>query len=136
MSDTEILKLHQKFIKLYKTFSAWATLDIIYSSCGTKMKYLKMSLVPLWCLLACSFCVCSVFFVDHNISQFYSGIFVGGFYQAAIKFYILFIGHSKEFEKLLNFMESLTEMTNIPFIDRIRREKLTKSINFVFLCAT
>uniref|UniRef100_A0A3F2ZD94 Uncharacterized protein n=1 Tax=Lutzomyia longipalpis TaxID=7200 RepID=A0A3F2ZD94_LUTLO len=58
---------------------------------------------------------------------------IGAYYQAGFKYYVFFIGHRKNFDKLVEYMKILTNASNLEFVNVIRRRRLKRNIRLSLL---
>uniref|UniRef100_A0A3F2ZDC3 Odorant receptor n=1 Tax=Lutzomyia longipalpis TaxID=7200 RepID=A0A3F2ZDC3_LUTLO len=128
MSEKEIIFLHKEALNIHRIFYNWATLDIFFSSPRKVLRFLKLSFVPTILLIAISFSIYTIFTAENHIFMCYCMAFLGACYQASFKYYIFFIAHRNDFDKLVEYMKMLTKASNLDFANDIRRKQLKKNL--------
>uniref|UniRef100_A0A905HRQ1 Odorant receptor n=1 Tax=Lutzomyia longipalpis TaxID=7200 RepID=A0A905HRQ1_LUTLO len=129
MSEKEIIFLHKKVLNIHRLFYNWATLDIFFSNPGKVLRFLKLSFVPIIFSLCVIFSIRTIIAVDNHIYMCYSISFLGASYQACFKYYVIFIAHRKNFDKLVEYMKFLIKASNLDFANDIRRKCLKRNMS-------
>uniref|UniRef100_A0A3F2ZDB7 Odorant receptor n=1 Tax=Lutzomyia longipalpis TaxID=7200 RepID=A0A3F2ZDB7_LUTLO len=135
MSEKEIIFLHKKVINIHRIFYNWATLDIFFSNPGKVLRFLKLCFVPIIFLISIYFAIVTIFTAENHIYMCYCMAFLGACYQASFKYYVFFIAHRKDFDKLVDYMEFLIKASNLDFANDIRRKWLKKNLRLALVIA-
>uniref|UniRef100_A0A3F2ZDD0 Odorant receptor n=1 Tax=Lutzomyia longipalpis TaxID=7200 RepID=A0A3F2ZDD0_LUTLO len=133
MSEKEIIFLHKKVLNFHRIFYNWVTLDIFFSNPGKVLRFLKLCLVPMIFLLSVIFSILTNIAVDNHIFMCYSIAFLGGGYQACFKYYVIFIGHRKNFDKIVEYMKFLIMASHLDFANDIRRNCLKRNMHLALV---